>query len=185
MKILVFFIGLFFSIETVFSQDVKIAEPEFIGVVLYVNDTIGTGVKLEQQTAFVTTKSNAASYVPFARVVAGKAKSKNAVNGSSSPVKIDKREKIRFIIKAANNSTDPTTIINIFKLTREKDQRTIELASAGTFGGVKTGDIEYIPFNGKKYGNSSYLIEIDAMEQGEYAITLAERRDLFHLFCIE
>jgi len=185
MKKIALIIFLSLTIGSAFSQEIKITEPEFIGNILFVNDTIGVGVKLEQQVCSLSSKSNAASYVPFVGLAAGKSKTMSVVNGSSSPVKIEKKEKIQFIVKVANNSVDPSTIINIFKLTSEKDKRTLELASAKVIGGSKAGDIQFIPFQGKKYGESSYLIEISSLEQGEYAMTLAERRDLFHMFCIQ
>lgn len=172
------------SISSLFAQEIKINEPEFTGTIIYVNDTVGDGMKLEKQTTSTSTKANAAAYVPLVGLAAGKAKSKNVVNGSTSPVKINKKENVKFIIKVASNSADPSTILNVFRLTPEKDKRTLEVASARTIGGSKSGNIEFLPFNGKKYGVSSYLIEFDKMEPGEYAMTLAENRMLFHMFCI-
>ncbi len=69
-----------------FSQNIKVEEPEFSGNILYVQDT--TGIKLEQQTASGSTKSNAAAFVPGVGLFAGKVKSKNYVQGISSPVQI-------------------------------------------------------------------------------------------------
>lgn len=168
-----------------YSQSIKVNEPEFGGIVVYVNDTIGSGIRLEQQTASIKTTANAATYIPFADVVAGKAKTKNVVKGNASKVVIFEKNKVKFIVSVKDNSVDPSTNINIFKLVSEKDTRTLELASATIVGGTQSGEIAYIPFSAKKYGKNSYIITIDKMEEGEYAITLSDRRDLFNMFAIK
>ncbi len=167
------------------NAQIKISEPEFSGNIVYVNDSVGSGIKLEQQTASGSTKANGASYVPVVGLFAGKATSKNIVKGSTSSIQIEQSKKISFIIKVSDNSIDPTTMVNIFKLNSESDSRTIEISSAKVIGGEKSGDIKYLSFNGKKYGQSSYLIEVDNIEKGEYAITLSSRRDLFNMFGIK
>lgn len=172
--------------SSILAQDnIKITEPEFAGNIVYVNDSIGKGLRLEQQTASTKSSANAAAYIPGARMVAGKATSKNVINGCCSPVQIDQKTNVRFIVKVKDNTIDPTTIINIFKLKQEKNKRTVELASTNTWGTTKSGEIEFISFYGTKYGESSYLIEIPALESGEYAMTLADRRDFFNLFQIK
>lgn len=172
-------------VNCVIAQTINIKEPEFAGNIVYVNDTIGNGVRLEQQTASSKTSANAAAYIPGARLVAGKATSKNVVNGCCSPIQIEQKTNVRFIVKVKDNSFDPTTIINIFKLKVEKEKRTVELASSNTWGTTKAGEIEFVTFYGTKYGESSYLIEIPNLESGEYAMTLADRRDFFNLFQIK
>ena len=167
------------------AQMIKVNEPEFSGNIVYVNDTIGEGIKLEQQTASMTTKVNGATYIPGVNLFAGKATSRNVVKGCCSPVVINNSKKVYFIIKMSDNSVDPTTIINIFKLVSKKESRTVELASSRVLGGTKSGDISYVSFSGKKYGQSSYLIEVDSFEPGQYAITLPERRDIFSMFEIK
>lgn len=164
------------------GQTLKITEPEFSGVILFVNDTIGSGIRLEQQVCSMQTKSNGAkAFIPFANV---KVTSRNIVNGCCSTLKIDSAHKISFIVKVKDNSVDPSTLINIFKLVSEKDLRAVELSSVSTYGGAKAGEIKFYSFTGKKYGVSSYLIEINNLGRGEYAITLPERRDLFNMFSV-
>jgi len=167
-----------------FGQTIKIDEPEFSGVMVYVNDSIGTGIKLEQQVSSTKTKSNGAAFIPVVGLAAGKAKAKGVVKGCCSPVIIDRKTDVQFIVKVKDNSVDPITVINIFKLTKEKDTRVIEVGSASAIGGAKSMDIAFLQFLGKKYGTSSYLIKIENIESGEYAITLADRRDLFNMFSI-
>ena len=42
---------LLFSISLLKGQTIKVKEPEFSGTAVFVNDTIGNGILLEQQTA--------------------------------------------------------------------------------------------------------------------------------------
>ena len=184
MKTFLFSFGLFFCITNLNAQSIKIKEPEFAGNIVYVNDSIGNGLRLEQQASSMKTSANAAAYIPVANLFAGKATTKSVIKGCCSAVQITEKSNIRFIIKVTNNTVDPTTVVNVFKLKQKKDTRTVELASASSFGSVKSGDIDFISFVGTKYGESSYLIEIPNLEVGEYAITLAERRDFFNMFGI-
>ena len=185
IKMQFLFTIIFLTIFNFTNAQIKIAEPEFSGNVVYVNDTIGSGVKLEQKVSSVSSKVNGASFVPVVGLFAGKATSKNIVQGATSPIQIVKKPKTQFIVKVSDNSVDPISIINIFKLTSEKDFRSIELATSKIVGGSKSGEIKFLEFNGKKYGQSSYLIEIENLEAGEYALTLSSRRDIFHLFGIK
>lgn len=178
---LLFFICMFFSVIISNAQNIKIDEPEFSGNAVYVNDTIGSGIILEKQTCFIKSQGNASLYITGI----GKVKSTSQVNGGSSNVRINQRTNLKFIVKAKDNSSDPISIINVFKLQPKGEKRVVEVASAGTFSGAKANDIDYVQFIGKKYGLSSYLIEISNIEPGEYAITLPERRDIFCLFGID
>lgn len=176
----IFFLTFLFLGLMIFAnaQTIKINEPEFTGSIVYVNDTIGSGIPLEKQVYSIKAKA-----IYFVGI--GKATSFGVIKGKKSPVRIQKKENLQFIIKLTDNSIDPATIINIFKLTEKKDTRIVELASLTTFEGTKSNDIPYLPFVGKKYGNSSYLIEISSIETGEYAITLPTRQDLFYMFGVD
>lgn len=168
-------------ITFVSAQKITISEPEFTGSMIYVNDTIGYGIPLEKQACSMKTKAGASLYITGV----GKVTVTSVVKGNKSSVRIAKRNNVQFIIKVKDNTIDPSTLINVFKLTEKKNSRMVELASSSTFQADKTMDINFLSFDGKKYGESSYLISIANIEQGEYAITLPERRDLFYMFGIE
>lgn len=174
---------IFISI-TVFSQNIKVVEPEFAGVIIHVNDSIGSGIRLEQQSSYVKAKTSGAAYVPGASIFA-KTKTKRYVKNCCSNILIPKNDKVNFIVKLKDNSYDPTTVIKLFKLVSDKETRSIELGSVSMAQGSKSNDINYITFNAKKYGVSSYLITIDKLDEGEYAFTLPESDDVFYLFGIK
>jgi hypothetical protein len=171
----------FISVVTAKAQVIKIVEPEFAGNVVFVNDSIGNGITLEKQTSFIKSNGNASLYVTGI----GKVKSSSIVKGNKSDVRINKKTNLMFIVRVTDNSIDPVSVINVFPLQQKADKRYVEVGSATTFSGTKANDIAFLQFKGKKYGTSSYLIEISNIEPGEYAITLPERRDIFSMFGVD
>ena len=180
---LVYFITISNSIK---AQNINIIEPEFIGKIIFVNDSVGNGQFLEFQTSSTQSKVNAALFIPFVNFFAGKVKILSVFNGCCSPMIINKSKNLMFIVKVKDNSIDPETIIKIFKLksNTKKNNRTIEISSASTTE-AKTGNINYINFKSKKYGETSYLIEVDSLENGEYAIINSSNKDVYNLFAVK
>ncbi len=159
-----------------------IPEPDYIGTVVYVKDSIG--LKLEQQKSYRKVGGNVASFIPYANIVAGKIRTKNIIEGCCATIKISKRDKVQFIIKAHNNNMNPTQVISVFKLEQSKNQRLITVGSASLFEGITSGKIILLPFKATKYGVNSYWVEIENIEYGEYAITLNESSDVFNTFSV-
>lgn len=63
------------------------------------------------------------------------------------------------------------TIIRIFKFETKKKYRKAVISEVGTFSGAKGNDLEYVDFEAKKYGQSSYYLSItNTLEPGEYGI---------------
>lgn len=150
------------------AQEIDCPEPDFIGEVLFVDPETGATVKLEKQTVMLQSRVNATG-IMFG---IGKSKTKLVIDGPSAAVRLDKAKPIRFIVKAVDNQTDPMAIINIFRFDNNKKQRLAETASVSSFGSVKSNKLDYLPFTGKKYGESSYLLTLDKQEPGEYGITV-------------
>jgi hypothetical protein len=158
-----------------------IGEPEFVGNVVYI-DSVKI-VPLEKQRVVGKAKAGATLYVAGV----GKVTASNVVTGARSSVRIPKSKIVSFIIRVKDNSTDPTTIINVFKLeqNQKKDNRFINVSSHGTFKGASSSDIAFITYTGSKYGVSSYRIDLADLQPGEYAITLDGSRDVFNMFGID
>jgi len=165
------------------AQNIKIKEPEFIGNVVFVNDSIGDGLPLEFQQGNLKMKSNGVSFIPGANLIAGKTSMKYYVNGISSPVVLLKKENLYFIVRASSNDFDPIATIKIFKMTITKKSRTIEVVSMSSMGRQNDPTITLVTFKGKKYGVNSYIIEISTIEPGEYAISTIEGN--FYMFAIK
>ena len=162
------------------AQEVVIPEPEFTGQVLYVASA-DEGVDLEKQRAGGEQTRDKSSQL----VGIGTSSIKNFVSGRTSYVRVNGNEPIRFIVRVENNGRDPREIINIFQLDREENRRSIAVTKSGTFSG-STSAIQFLEFKGKKYGESSYLVELSGeVREGEYALTLDGTRDMFNLFGVD
>ena len=137
---------LLFSITQANCQKVKnirITEPEFSGTAVFVNDTIGNGILLEQQTAtleegFVTLKY--------------------AVKYCCSSVFADTINS-QFIVRVPDNSINPNDVISIIKMNIENTKRTWKISNPET-----------VEFKAKKYGTSSYIISVPKFAIGQYGI---------------
>ncbi len=149
-------------------------EPEYVGNI----------VLLENNSALPLEKQRASNH---ARSGFLKAKSSNIVQGAQSGVRASSRSGLQFIVRHSSNDVDPAQIVNVFKLTSDakRDYRYIETGSRGMFTG-NSMKIDFIPFNSKRYGESSYVLTIaQPLEPGEYAMTLDGSRDVFNLFGID
>lgn len=142
----------------------NVDEPEFIGDAFLVkgDDSV---TKLEKQRVMLKTKANASMYI----VGIGAVKTKITVSGGQSNVRTPNGT-VRLIIKSVDNLSDPMSIISLFKFDAKSKVRKAEIAKSSTYGGVSEGTLKNIEFNAKKFGESSYYLEVDNMVAGEYGI---------------
>lgn len=168
------------------AQTPTATEPDFTGESVVVRAD-GSSKLLEKQTVMLRTRMGAGVYL----VGIGKAKTKIVLQGTAAETRIPAGEDFQFIIRAVDNQTDPLSIINIFRLKVGSKERTAELSSTSTFGSVKEGKLERLPFTAKKFGTSSYLITLTAKPAGEYGITVSnpnhvdEKQIVVSTFAIE
>lgn len=154
----------------------KIMLPEFSGQIgcIMADSSI---LLLEQQRAQAHVKGGYYS----------KVKGSNYVKGSRSRVVILSFQDHKFLLRVNDNSQDPFSLINIFKLESDlkDDVRKVLVSTAGAITGQKQA-IEFIAFKAVKYGLNGYLIEpTNRFQIGEYAITLNGSREVFNLFSIQ
>ena len=167
-KSLLLAVSLLFSLTTIFAQRVTVPEPEFADqTYLLTSDT--TYKLLPRETGVIKTKAGASLYLTGI----GKVKTRLTLPGKSSNISYPTGQ-VRFIIKAANNDTDPSSFINIFPFEIKGKERRAQLAEAGTFSATKSNSLGQIDFKAKKYGESSYYIVIDNLQPGEYGINLGD-----------
>lgn len=106
----------------------------------------------------------------------GNIRTKLSVNNAFSEMRLQYNRKHSFIVKARDNDIDPMAIVSFFRFipyTNSKSRRA-EVSSVGTFTGANSNKLEYISFKGSKYGNSSYLLEVDNLPIGEYGIIILD-----------
>ena len=117
---------LLLGMTTSFAQKVSVPEPEFADqTYLLTSDT--EYQKLPRESGVVKTKAGASLYL----VGIGKVKTRITLSGPTSSVTVPAGKDVRLIIKAANNSTDPESFINIFPFEVKGKERRAQLAEAG------------------------------------------------------
>lgn len=168
----------------VYAQNIKVLEPEYSGDIVFINDSIGSGIPLEKKTTNIEIKTSALTWIPIVGLFVGKSTSSKVVKGCCSNVIIPKKKNIQLIIKVDDYSQNPQSYIKIFSLIKKENCRQNVLYVSKTFGGAKEETTNYIEYTAQKYGISSYLIEIPNIESGEYAINLYKSID-FNLFQIQ
>ena len=152
------------------AQEVTVAEPEFADeTLLLVSNSEGALLKRENGT--IKTKAGASLFLTGI----GKIKSRLTLAGAQSINTARGSSTTRLIIKAKDNATDPNSFINIFKFEiYNKKERRYQLAEVGTLSKAETNNLSSIDFKAKKYGESSYLIQIDDLTPGEYGIVIGD-----------
>lgn len=148
------------------AQD--IAEPDFIGEVVLVKSD-NSAIPLEKQLS--TNRGVASTGLILTGI--GKVRSQLQIDGCCAKIQVSSNEDLSFIIKGIDNKTDPMSIVKIFKFEEKKKYRRAEVASVSSFGSAKSNNLDYVSFTGKKYGESSYLLKVSALQPGQYGITIS------------
>lgn len=141
------------------NAQTSLSEPDFIGEVMAVSAD-GEGVTLEKVSAQVKVKDQLMGF-----------EKKIYVQGKKSPIRLAKG-KIQLIVRAVDNNTDPMSIVRVFKFSVEKTRKATVAKQNEITGNVSENHFKHVPFSGKKYGTSSYLLTISNIEEGEYGITI-------------
>jgi hypothetical protein len=170
------------------TESIKITEPEFDGFIIYANDSVGNGVRLEIKESNIKDTYSAFGVVSMIKQV--KDGNSVVVKECCSNVRTTQRKNLNFLV-ILQERVDPTEYIKIFKLKKEKKLRSVKAFNTD-YGGVnKDVSVEdnkegYLKFTYKKCGQRHYLITIDSLEPGEYAITLnTGKLGNFNLFGVD
>lgn len=177
MRKLVLILVAMMGFSTIYAQD--IAEPEFIGEAKVVTAD-GKEIALTVETAMTKTRAGATMYL----VGMGSIKSVLSLEGAVSPSRVENGGDFYIILRSDSNMHSPSAYIKIFRFDIRSDRREAELSSAGTFSGVSSNNLTYVPFVAKKYGESSYLIKLTRPITGEYGIKLATENNTISTFGI-
>lgn len=170
-------------VQFAIAQEINIPEPEFIGQIVFVDNENNTK-DLEMQTATYRQGASAGRMITGV----GKVKGMVVVKGNHSPVELQKSDIIHFVYNNGENSIVPTKVVQLLRFTPEKRTREYMYINASNVTGQTTaGELNLIPFKGKKYGENSYLIEVSNLDVGEYAFFLGDKesRDAYLFSVIE
>ncbi|NCC98172.1 MAG: hypothetical protein EOL95_00510 [Bacteroidia bacterium] len=157
-----------FASNAVSQSFTTIEEPEFVGETVVINSD-STVIPLEKHLAKITTRANAGIYI----VGIGKIRQRIEIEGNASSIRLKQGDKHFFAIRGIDNLSDPLSIISFFKFEVTKKTRRAELSSTATFSGASSGNLDHIPFVGKKFKESSYLLKTGKLEAGEYGIIVS------------
>lgn len=155
-------------------------EPEFIGEVL-VFGAKGKGAILLPKESVNGLKANALSFSSF-----GQISQKATINGGASKAQFDIEDKLQFIVRSANQDLDPVAYLKIIYMPRKKGQIERIFSSSEAFVvniGFATSYNEtthqnQVSFTAKRFGENSYLVEIQNPLPGEYAFVTANPHNL-------
>jgi len=128
------------------EKTIRITEPEFSGTTVFVNDSIGSGVLLEQQTAIL------------GKVKLRSKETSLEVNSCCASIFVDTINS-QFIVRVSNNSVNPFEVISIVKMNPESNKRSWKFSNPET-----------VEFKATKFGTSSYLITVPKFTIGQYGI---------------
>ena len=94
--------------------------------------------------------------------------------GHSRYVTNNTGQDVRLLVKGNNNATDPMDCYRIVRFSTSKKERRIQWMEfePSLIGSEDTKKAGYVPFEGHKYGEQSYILTIPAseIEKGEYGI---------------
>lgn len=155
-------------------------EPNYVGSVSLIDDNGNVLAALENQKVAIRANSDAGVFI----IGIGSTKTRQYVKGKSSPLRI-KKGKVLLIAKVISNQANPNEIIEVFKLDQGRKDRSVVVSEGHTFGGVKSNEIDFLPFKAYPYKDSSFLIELNIDQAGEYAVALNGSNMNFNLFGID
>lgn len=152
---------------TLMGQEAKkVQEPEYIGVVFYL-DPAGALTPLERQQSNSEFKTKALGF--------GGGQSSIIYKGSKSPVRFKVDQEIQFVVRLNAPGIEPDSLVNLDVLKVSKSERAIVTIKVGAMGlgGAKSRKGETLrPLNFSKYGeNSLKFSPAQPLEPGEYVIT--------------
>ncbi len=159
-------------------------DPEFIGDA-YLLKSDGTSVSLDKEigdfTSGISWSHNSFNALSL-EIAGGKAQSRFA-----------RDVPLQLVVRAADNNSDPLTIIGMYKFKSKTKSRSVVLSkdNSGTFMKSRTNSKDMIRFSGKKYAKSSYIIALKDLGSGEYGLVVSnpnnrdEKRVVVSCFAID
>ena len=144
-----------------FHLEAQVKEPDYVGEAYFLKDD-NSVEKLEK------------NFADYKESISFKVNGKAAsifVEGGTSKTKISSPN-IKLVVRAVDNNSDPLSIIRVFKFDAKKQKRTTILSvdRSDSMLASRTYSKNQIMFDGEKYGESSYLISLSDLEEGEYGI---------------
>lgn len=153
------------------NLNAQVNEPEFIGEAFQLkndNTIVSLDKEIADYTKGISWSSNSWNALSI-EIRDGKAQTRFLSN-----------EPLKIVVRAVDNNSDPLTIITIYKFKSKKNKRTVVISkdNSGTLMKSRTNSKDMVRFNGKKFGSSSYLIELKNLKPGEYGIIVTNPNNI-------
>ncbi len=150
----------------------KNLEPEYIGQVVVVNAD-STTMLLKKEAVTMKTKTSKWGMIPIpGSSLLDKAKTLLTLKGKAAPVTLPKGT-VTLIVRAESHDKEPRKVFGVMKLDVGKKNRTFLMGESSFVSGTDmTMNYSNVAFVAKKYGESSYMVVIEDMEPGEYAVNM-------------
>lgn len=160
------YLVLFTFLITSFSLSAQVKEPDFIGNA-FVLESENSYEDLDKEFGDFTSGISFSSNSWSAQSL--------EISGGEAQTRFSSEEPIKLVVRAADNNSDPLSIISIYKLKSKRKKRTVALSenNSGTLMKSRTHSKNMVNFNGKKYGESSYLLTLKGLEPGEYGVIVS------------
>ena len=150
--------------HSVFGQESKkVQEPQYVGIISFLNSDTGELLALERQTPMVQTKAKAFGF--------GGAKRTMEINGEKSPNRITMGQQLIFIVRVVDVHQDPAGTIALMPFQSKNGKRANELAKVNAIGRVSLSSSISFDADVSRYGESSLKIKLTTnIPAGEYCI---------------
>ncbi len=150
------------------TKTLPIPEPDFNGEAFICDFTNNTYVKMEKAIGQVKTKDQ--FWGPEQKLY---------VKPAKSPIRI-KQGQVKVVIRVPNINEDPNSFIKVSRFSTSFTRklslaRQNELTGKVTYGGRNDQEL---PFEVKKYGESSFLLNFTIEKAGEYCITISNPNNI-------
>lgn len=147
-----------------FAQS-KVKEADFVGNVRVLNAD-STTTNLDKYSAQVKTKATG-SKIWWG---IGSSKAFAVVPGATSNCILQSGQAIELLVRSTNNELDPTSIVQVFQYEVKGKNRRAHMRKVNNLYGNSSIGLESMSFEGKKFGKSSYIITLPALNAGEYGV---------------
>ena len=165
MKILSACIALTSIPHSLLAKEPTNPEPEYEGVFFEVNNKTGVFMEMPRETPHEEAKAKAFGF--------GGAKVALVWPGTRCSYRIAGRFRPSFVVRVASRRIDPRDVIQFYKVETEQSKRSLVLAKAKGFGGVKTTmDSAAVGFDSRPHGASSVIFQPTMpLTPGEYVLS--------------
>lgn len=177
MKYVTFIIlsAVFLVAQNVSAQETKkVQEPEFTGVVYFLDSTTGNLIDLERQLPVAKSKMKAFGY--------GGMNISLEMDGEKSPIRFKSNQKLKFVVRVIDPREDPNGTFGISSYESKKGKRVKSVIKVKPLGlGTSTPNApQTLEVKFSRYGESSMTMEIlSEFVPGEYCVGHASSKANF------